>query len=473
MHKPGPLTSDFFLQQPAPRSADRWVIGFSGGLDSSVLLHLCAAYRDQHQPNLQLAAVHVHHGLASEADAWLNHCQQVCEQNRISLQSCRVQIAAESRRSIEQLARRARYACFREYSGPDDLLLLAHHQDDQAETLLYRLMRGSGVLGLRGMDVYTEERGLQIWRPLLSVSRNTLESHARQLGLSWVEDPSNKDTRYDRNFIRQELVPLLFRRWPSARQTLSRTARLAAESAHLNDVLASLDLAPALLEPVPGSLLIAGLQSLDSPRLNNSLRYWLRQQGASLPSEQLLLQVAEAVRGYHPEQNTRIDWGQAGGEGRWELRTFQQRLWLLRASEPVPDHWQATLVPEQLLELPAGLGLLQLHSPAEGNTSVERTHGQKVEAVRLSPDRLTQPLRVRFRQGGERFQPAGRPAKPLKKWLHEWQVPPWERDRLPLLFCGEQLLWVPGYGVAQGREAPAEDTGSLLLEWRCPENRPD
>ena len=461
-----PLTPGFFLKNAPPRAASRWVVGFSGGLDSTALLALCAAWRDQAGPGLELVAVHVHHGLSDQADNWLRHCERVCQQLNVAFISQCIEIVPTPQRSTEQLAREGRYGVFRQMCRAEDLLLLAHHQDDQVETLLYRLMRGSGALGLGAMASFNESAGLAIWRPLLQVSRADLDSWVRQRGLPWVEDPSNQDTRYDRNFIRNEIVPALAKRWPAVRSTLSRSARLAAESAALNEVLAAMDISPAETAADGGSLVVSQLQCLEALRLKNVLRYWLRQQGASLPSERVLAQAVTAVRDYHEEQNTLIDWQQAGSSRRWQLRTFQGHLWLL-PEQPVPDpEWHGTLSPGTALALPAGMGQLLWVAPddAPNAPELQQTNG----AVTLAADPANQSLTVRFRRGGERFQPAGRPTKSLKKWLHEWRVPPWQRERLPLVFRGDQLIWVPGYGVAAGCEAPPGSPDTVTVVWHSP-----
>lgn len=470
------LTPDFFLHHAPPRAAARWVVGFSGGLDSCALLALCAAWRDQAGSDQDVLALHVHHGLSDQADSWLDHCQALCYQLDIPFISRRVEIMPQSRRSTEQLARAARYGVFRDLCKPDDLLLLAHHQDDQVETLLYRLLRGSGVLGLAAMAPFSEARGLAIWRPLLEVPRAELQSFVQTQGLSWVEDPSNQDVRYDRNFLRREVLPLLATRWPEARQTLARSARLAAESAALNDVLAAMDIAAARSSDAQvgsqkASLTISALQCLDRPRLNNVLRFWLRQQGASLPSERVTTQMAAAVRDYHEEHNTLIAWQHAGSEARWQVRTFQGQLWLLKEMAVPGSAWQGSLLQDVNLDLPEGIGVMRLKSGASvpNSAGVELVQQfadqQQCASVVLAKASIQAPLTVRFRRGGERFQPAGRPAKSLKKWLHEWRIPPWERERLPLLFHGDELIWVPGQGAAAGWGAAPDGAGAVTITW--------
>ncbi|MDX1693724.1 MAG: tRNA lysidine(34) synthetase TilS [Ketobacteraceae bacterium] len=453
-----PLTSDYFRFARPPVNAARWVIAYSGGLDSTALLKLCVDYRDQHRPYLPLLALHVNHGLVPQADQWQAHCASVCESLGVPFSARKVTIRARPRRSTEQLAREARYQCFRELLETEDLLLLAHHQDDQAETMLYRLVRGSGALGLRSMVPFAESGGLLLWRPLLSVTRAELEDFVGRQGLPWIEDSSNQDQTFDRNFIRHQVMPLLAGRWPAVSHTLGRAARLAGESAQLNDTLAAMDLEP-IREPVtPHRLPMAQLQSLDDLRLKNALRYWFRQQGASLPSEQIMYQILVAVRDYHSGQNTLIEWpgapvhsGSQEAEIRWQCRTFQQALWLVQ-STPEPDPgWWARLTTDSPTDLPASLGRLRL-----------RQGGDREDGSLLNPECLSEPLTVRFRQGGERFQPVMRPAKALKKWLNEWQVPPWERRRMPLVFCGETLVWVPGRGVAEGFQLTGEKAAAGL-----------
>lgn len=463
------LSGDFFAHVTPPKPSSRWVIGFSGGLDSSVLLQLCAAYRDKFNPAQALIAIHVNHGLADEANEWQRHCEQLCERWRVPLLCRKVTITKGNRQSLEQIARQQRYQVFQELCCEADLLLLAHHQDDQIETLLYRLARGTGILGMRGMDGYRQTTHYGLWRPLLAVSRDELLHYGKQQDLDWIDDPSNQDTRYDRNFIRHQLLPLMESRWPGVRATLARGARHAAEAALLNDALAHQDLAA---RAEGNELLIEKLNQLPNIRCKNLLRYWLRQHGATPPGEKVLQEILTAIGQYHPEQDTAINWSGAASlneADRWQIRTFQGKVWLLAEPPAIDSDWQGRLIPGRHLTLPGGLGsLLWAESGSEESDT---------ESLQLAASRLPATLTVKFRGGGEYFQPPGRPNKSLKKWFHEWRVPPWERGRIPLLYADDQLIGVFGYGVAEGwqptpggKNKPAEDSagklsGKTIIRW--------
>jgi tRNA(Ile)-lysidine synthase len=225
---------------------------------------------------------------------------------------------------------------------------------------------------------------------------------------------------------------------------------------------AALDLAALAGGHFAAQLPIAPLQQFSDARLKNLLRYWMRSRGASLPSEGVLLQVLDVIRHYDPEHNALIDWGERGADGgagvhsrRWQCRTFAGALWLLNEVNVPAAHWCQPVVPGKPVSLPAGLGMLELRKTAVAGMAGDF----------LNPAQLTEPLSIRFRQGGEQFRPAGRPGKRLKKWLQEWQIPPWERSRLPLLFCGDQLLWVPGQGLAEGFAADADAQEVLQVFW--------
>ncbi|EGH28298.1 tRNA(Ile)-lysidine synthetase, partial [Pseudomonas syringae pv. japonica str. M301072] len=266
------------LQVLAPwRNAPVWHVGFSGGLDSTVLLHLLAELASR-ETLPALNAIHVHHGLQTAADGWPEHCQQVCKTLGVAFESVRVQV--EPAASLEQAARQARYSAFSERLVEGEVLLTGQHRDDQAETLLFRLLRGAGVRGLAAMpDQRVLGRG-HLLRPLLDVSRKQLEDYAHRHGLNWIEDPSNDDQQFSRNFLRSQVVPLLTSRWPQAAASLARTARHLGEAQQLLDELALQDIANAQAAtsftwvglPV---LSLGPIAALSAARQRNALRHWL------------------------------------------------------------------------------------------------------------------------------------------------------------------------------------------------------
>lgn len=423
-------------------TVSRLVVGFSGGLDSTVLLYLAREWQRQH-PAVPLIALHVNHGLQAAADNWQHHCEQICRQWNIPFIAETAQVD-RTQASLEQSARTARHDAFRRQVGQGDLLLLAHHRDDQVETLLQRLLRGSGPLGLGGMGMLANNEGLLIGRPLLDQDRAALEQYALQHQLAWIDDPSNQDHIFERNFLRLDVLPRLRTRWPQMNQTVARAARLSREAAHLLDDLAELDgkgqCHPG--EPLPLQL----LQDLPERRARNLLRHWLRLQGASLPSEAQLERVLQDMVPAADDAQPVLQWGS------FNLRRFRQALHCLPLlAEPDVVELAITLEHFDAGSLPwAGGHLIQL--PGRG-VALSRAHLQQG------------PLKLRVRQGGERIKPVGRATNSLKHWLQACEVPPWWRDRWPLLYCGDQLAGLPGLLVADGFE-PANDADALWLDWQ-------
>ena len=316
-------------------SAPGWCVALSGGLDSTVLLHLLAnlARREALPP---LSAIHIHHGLQTAADAWPAHCRELCAALSVPLQVEHVQVAPGA--SLEQAAREARYAAFAARLGVDEVLLTAQHRDDQAETLLFRLLRGAGVQGLSAMPASRPLGTGQLVRPLLNCSRDELLAYAREHGLAWVEDPSNTDERFSRNYLRRQVMPALLRRWPQASANIARSAAHLSEAGQLLDELARQDVAAA---EVPGefawlglpSLALPALRGLSEPRQRNALRYWLRPLTAMPGSEHWV--------GWQALRDAAVDaapiWKLAAGE----LRRSDERLWWLAGDwlhAPVPVH---------------------------------------------------------------------------------------------------------------------------------------
>jgi tRNA(Ile)-lysidine synthase len=414
----------------------------SGGLDSSVLLHLLAELR----PRLpcELNAIHVHHGLQPQADSWQVHCEQLCGKYDIPLQSVQLSLNVKGGESVEAVAREARYKALADCMGEGELLLTAQHQDDQAETLLLQLLRGSGPAGLAAMPPLARFGPGWLVRPLLDYSRHSLEIYAREHDLTWQDDPSNQDQRFDRNFIRHQVMPLLRSRWPAAPSTLSRAARLSGEQLRLVQEEAEQDLAKARMAE-EGVLSIPALKRLNSIRCRNLLRHWIRTIGAPLPSAKKLSRIEhEGVHG-RIDSTPLINW-----QG-WEVRRYRDRLFLMRA--------QAITLPAQSLVwshgdellLPQGLGRLVVRHTEAGISAARWRWGE---------------VTVRFRRGGERCQPAGQAHhRMLKKLFQEWGVPPWERERIPLIYIDRELVAIPGYCVCSPVQAdPGEQ--AIIIEWQ-------
>ncbi|WP_034109081.1 tRNA lysidine(34) synthetase TilS [Pseudomonas lurida] len=422
-----PILPANLLKKLAPwRNAPAWHIAFSGGLDSTVLLHLLASLANT-ETLPPLSAVHVHHGLQAAADAWPAHCQSICDNLGVPLSVKRVQVQPGA--SLERAAREARYLAFAEVTGAGEVVLTGQHRDDQAETLLFRLLRGAGVRGLAAMPAQRPLAGGYLVRPLLDVSREALEVYAHEHQLKWIEDPSNADSRFSRNYLRHRVLPALTERWPQAVTGLARTAEHLGEAQGLLDELALLDLqaaSKASAFPWLGlpSLALAPLCELSDARQRNALRHWL----APLTR----LPDSDHWAGWHSMRDAKGDaqplWRLADGE----LHRCGQRIWWLPSTRS--EFSDATVSwpdPQNPLELP-GNGQLTLTGEApEG------------------------PLEVRYRQGGEILEVPGRGRRDLKRLLNESGLPGFVRGRLPLLYQGEQLLGVPS--LAGLWPAPIDD----------------
>jgi len=409
------------------RNAPAWRVAFSGGLDSTVLLHLLVGLgRLQKLP--LLSAVHIAHGLQSAARDWPAHCQAVCQALGVPLQVEQVEVERASS-SLERAARNARYQAFARLLAPAEVLLTAQHRDDQAETLLFRLLRGSGLKGLAAMPGQRALGAGTLLRPLLDVSRAELQAYAQQHQLVWVEDPSNADVQYSRNYLRYQVMPLLEHRWPAAGAVLARTAAHLAEAQSLLDELAAEDLrclqgAPELEWLTLPSLELTRLRELGEARQRNLLRAFLAP----------LTELPDSAHwaGWYALRDAAIDaqplWRLAGGE----LHRAENRVWWLSGNwlEPVVGEIE-WLQPNQPLQLP-GNGQLSFLGEAPSG-----------------------PLLVRYRQGGEKMLLQGRGHRDLKRLLNEARIPPFVRNRLPLLYRAGELLAVanlPDLSVASSQD---------------------
>lgn len=408
-------------------------LALSGGLDSVVLFDLLLSLRQSQ--GFDFSAIHVHHGLSPNADQWEVFCSQLCQRHAVPFQAKRVEIARRPRQSLEALAREARYQALA-HSG-HEVIFLAQHADDQAETLFLQLLRGAGPKGLGSMP---EERtmpgtGVRLLRPLLDIPRPLLEAYAAQHQLEWVDDESNRNPAYDRNFLRHEIFPRLEPRFPSYRQTFGRACRHLAEAGELLEELASLDAESA----VKGELLdVRVLQALSPARAANLLRHYLTLQRLPLPDTERLHEALRQLREAKDDAQVRVRFGE------FEIRRYHWQAVAQKAKPELPPDWSQAWRGEEQLELPG----VQLN--------FERRKGEGISLAMLENREVT----LRFRRGGERFQPScARPNRSLKNLLQESGTPPWRRAGLPLLFCGEQLVWVPGIGVDCAYQAGASEIG--------------
>lgn len=422
---------------PAPDSISRYrfVIAYSAGLDSSVLLHALAELRMQGGIGA-LHAVHVHHGLMPQADGWVLHARQQAAQLAVSLDVVYVDAKADKGESPEARARDERYKALRQHIGINDVLLTAHHQDDQAETVLLQLLRGSGVRGLSAMPSAAPFAEGWHWRPLLGFGRDQLTAYARDHRLTWVEDPSNASDNYDRNFLRQRVMPLLESRWPSAARTLSRSATVCGEAREIIDDMGENDLAQVRVNAGLG-LRASGLLALTPARRRNALMLWLQQRNFPAPSAAQLQQIESAVLAAKIDSAPLLAWGGI------EIRRYDDVMYAQTALQEPPANSVFSWNIEQPFVI-KGVGVLSIAPSTTEGLSIPQLKGKKIE--------------IRFRQGGETCQPLHRAhTHELKKLMQEARIPPWQRQRLPMVYVSGELVYVAGIGKCgslwqQGRE---------------------
>ena len=398
-------------------------MGFSGGLDSTVLLHLLSVLHAEGQLQASVTALHVNHGLQSAADNWQQHCAAICQRLEIPVLIKKVTVSFTNKESPEEAARSARYEAFASILEKDDILLLAHHQDDQVETVLFRLIRGSGAKGLAGIPGVRACGSGLILRPMLGFRRFQLLHYALQQQLVWIEDSSDLDERYDRNFLRSSVIPQMEERFPGMAGNIIRSAALCHESDELSGELAALDLTQGIGN-FRNRLHIPALQNMSEARQRNLLRYWIAGLQAEMecaaPGYIELHRIVTEVLPAAPDGEPEVFWGR--DTQRVGIRRFKDQLYLLKPLPAAPEElvWNTTAP----LELPFPLGRLHLILKND------------VTAV---PDEL-QNLHVRFRKGGEHVRQANRPVRPLKKILQDSGVPPWLRESIPLLYTDSELL---------------------------------
>lgn len=396
------------------------IVGFSGGLDSTVLLHALAA-----QPSLRskLVAVHINHGISPNALSWQQHCAQYAQ--NLGIQFITESVQFERSANVEAQARIARYAVFSSLLTAEDCLLLGHHQDDQAETVLLQLFRGAGIDGLAAMTALSHLGVGAVVRPFLSYSRAQLAHYARVHQLSWIEDESNQELIYSRNYLRQQIMPLLVEKWPGVVATIARTALHCQQAKSNLDVLATQDM-EASGEPgtlTSSSLSIDALVNLNFARITNILRIWLRNNQVQLPSTATFHRLINELIYARSDAVPEVSWGLV------LIRRYQKCLYLDRkTSGTVPACSVWSVFPAPFILEDAGIQL----SAQKAEQGLVIPPGAKIE--------------VRFRQGGEAFVWHGQ-TKQLKKLFQEWGVPPWQRERTPLVYINEQLAAVAGYAI--------------------------
>lgn len=413
------------------QSHRRLLVAFSGGLDSTVLLHQLTLLRDSVAPTLQIRAMHIHHGLSARADNWVAHCQSLCHRWNVSLEVAYVKLPVGGQ-GIEAEARQARYQALTQALFTDEVLLTAQHQDDQCETVLLALKRGSGPAGLSAMPERLDFAHTQLLRPLLNVSRVELECWAAEHQLTWIEDESNQDDKYDRNFLRLRVLPVIQQRWPYFARSVTRSAQLCGEQEQLLDELLAEQLAN--LMSGNGSLYIAPLCEVSDVRRFAILRRWLRFHQSLMPSKAALQRMWQEVALSREDASPRLQLGQH------EIRRFQGALYwvqIIHADKDKIYSWSSPFAPLSLSEL----GVLSLQN----------------EGMAVRTPKADEVVTVRFKASGVHHIVGRDKGRMLKKIWQELNIPPWKRDVTPLLFYGEQLIAAVGIFVTkEGQAAPGD-----------------
>ncbi|OOF36329.1 tRNA lysidine(34) synthetase TilS [Rodentibacter heidelbergensis] len=414
-----------FEQSLKQTNAQHYLIALSGGLDSTVLLALLAKHR-QIQPHFHLRAIHIHHGLSPNADNWAEHCQSLC--NRYAIPFILEKVKIDRKNGIEAGAREARYQAILRHIQPHETLVTAHHLNDQTETFFLALKRGSGLQGLGAMQPQSELWGMKIFRPLLSFTREQLARYAQSENLTWVEDESNQDSRYDRNFLRNEILPTLRERWASFDRTVQRTAQHCFEQQQLIHAL----LQDTFLEhcQIPTEFQLHHFSQYSSAKQRALLRMWFSHNQWAIPTkrqlEQLLNDVVFAKKDANPQFHL----------GKQIVRRYQSCLYLTSDFADLTNvclemRDTSILLPDNLGELALKRTLQQFIFSWQQHTST------------LPPTDL--PIQIRFGYSGKIQHHPKRPREEIKKIWQELGVPPWQRGRIPLIFYGNQLQSAVGF----------------------------
>jgi tRNA(Ile)-lysidine synthase len=421
-----------FKQLDIGNERQRFYVAYSGGVDSHVLLHCCAS-----TPQLKdkVTAVYVHHGLQAEAESWVGHCEKTAKDLGVEFLTLRVNAKPAPGESPEEAARNARYAAFKSLINAGDVLLLAQHREDQLETVLLQLFRGSGLRGLSGMPERAAFGTGVMLRPLLNTAKQAINDYAHAHHLSWVEDPSNQSNDYDRNFLRNAVVPLLKQRWPAIDKTVARSAKHCADAQVLvNEV--SDELFDAVFNSADKTLSISRLTEHHSHQQQLIIRHWFRHMGLKMPAQALVGRILSQVVAAAEHRDPVLS-----GKG-YSIRRYRDKLYCLMNLFPrKPDGAQS----EQ--------ELLQDRIWPAGQASIKVSHNLILSCmISSSGIPLEQwscaKVEVRFRRGGEKISLPGRQGRhSLKNLFQEAGTPPWERDVIPLIYLNDALaavsdLWI-------------------------------
>ena len=414
-------------------------VALSGGVDSVVLLYLL--HQLQKRQTFTLKVSHVHHGLSKNADKWVKFCEKLCTKLSVPLDVHRIKLPQKKSLGIEGEARQLRYEKL--LQSQTDLVVLAHHEDDQAETFLLQLIRGAGVKGLSSMAHFDATR--RLWRPLLNASRIDIESYAKKHQLKWIEDESNQNIDFDRNFIRSKVLSILKNRFNHIIKVISRSALHLAEAQHLLDDLAQMDLKSNLKSiHYNHKLNVKTLDKLSNARAKNVLRFWLEINNQMMPSKDLLDELLRQVLTAKKDAAIKIHLSKD-----FEIRRYKDEIYIVQKNQNGQKNYEIIWAGESEIILPNAQKLI-----------FKKVKGRGIHLKFLRD----QKLKIRNRQGGEFFKPhSKRPTKKIKQLLQESDLPPWERENLPLVFVGDELAAVPNFGIDMKFQTKPKELGLEVI----------
>lgn len=417
----------------------RFVVAYSGGADSHALLHALVSL----ELPQDILALHVNHGLSSHADNWQLHCETVCRDLQVRFCAERANIR-QNGTGVENAARQARYDIFSRHVVAGDVLLMAHHADDQIETFFLRLLRGAGVRGLGGMPEWRAIGDGCLYRPWLACSRGDIRDYAGSHQLLWVEDESNVDLQFDRNYLREEVLPVLQARWPQAGLSIARSMAWCGEADAVTDELADIDYFACYphAERHGYSLAYAYLRGLSRARRRNVLRMWFTRSGIPVPGHRILDAIQQQTMDSRIDASPLVEWEN------WQCRRHQGRLYVMPALQPMESEriWQCRVEDG-------------LSDASFGELTFAAVSGS---GMRIDPAR---PLTISFAREGVRCRPAGREhSQSLKKLFQECGVPPWLRERTPLIYQDEQLLAVGDWWICADAVVAGDQDG-YIPQW--------
>ena len=423
----------------------RIAVAFSGGLDSSVLLHSLVSIPEFKE---KVFAIHVNHGLSPNSKSWIKHCDKFC--SGLGVNFIPLTIELENSKTNENILRKARYEALFSCLKQGDVLCTAHHQDDHIETILFRILRGTGIKGLAGIEKYSQMEGIDLIRPLISYSKKDLLDYAGKFEVNWIEDESNEDLSISRNFIRKKVIPNLKNdNWPEYKNSISYLSSKAKEANEILDEIAYLDLKLCASESLD-RLSILKIKELSHARAMNVLFTWLGINTHLGVSNKLTDQVYKSIILASESSNPVVTFGKKGQKGSFQIRRFNNLLHHLPLTETETlsnkKVWKWNS--DDPLELPTG------------TLSMQVALGKGIST------QLTEPgISIKGRIGGERCKPEGRSkSQKLKKLFQEYGVPPWVRDRIPLVYVGDQLAAVSDLWVCEEFVAKKDERG-IVLSW--------